>query len=152
MKICCDEQGIHDTDYYGSELCKLGMPLAWICNRVWYVLVSNPPIEPPSMVFARPVTDWRERDGWRWRLELPEWHLPLYDYHIIPGRPRLPEPMTRVERKVVFYHRPKASGKSRGDFKADPLLVWASCPLWVVREKRPERRWSPRVRWAPKGG
>lgn len=151
MTICCDQNGIYDTDYYQTHCCTLGIPWAWICDGVWHVLVPTPKIQPPSMVYARPVTCWRERGGWRWRLELPEWRLPLYDLYILPRRPRLPEVMTRVERKVVFYHRPKVLERRRGDWTPDPLQVWASCPLWIVRDKKPPRRWSPRIRWAPKG-
>ena len=152
MKI--DFKGAHitDTDYFESRDRELGIPWCLVQDGTWHVLISRPPIHPPSKVEARPVTDSQERDGWRWRLELPEWHLPLYGRCMRPKRPRLPEPLTKIERRVVFYHAIMREEKHRGSSffgsVGEGMQIWASCPLWIVRGKdaRPEKPVS-RMRW-----
>jgi hypothetical protein len=130
---------ITDTDYFGSQDWQQGVPWCVVSGGVWHVLIPPPQILAPSMVAARPVTDRQEPDGWRWRIELPGWQLPLYARCIRPRRPSLPEPSTRAERTVVFYHalmRPEqTAGSSFFGCLHEGMQVWASCPLWLVRGK-----------------
>jgi hypothetical protein len=139
MKIDFDGSHITDTDYFESPDREKGIAWCLVDHGVWHVLVPHPPIHPPSMVEARPVTDRQERDGWRWRVELPGWHLPLFGRCIRPRRPPLPEPFTRLERTVVFYHAIMREDRHRGSSffgsVQEGVQIWARCPLWVVRDK-----------------
>lgn len=150
MQILHDGTRLTDTNYFGSEDCRSGVAWAFIQSGVWHVLIPSSPIHPPSMVEARPVTDRQEPDGWRWRLELPEWHLPLYSRCIRPRRPSLPEPSTRHERRAIFYHRILHEEDQRGSSFFGTirpgLQIWASCPLWVVRGKSRQEEKAPRGR------
>lgn len=158
MKIDLHGSHISETDYFESIDYEQGIAWCVIEQGVWHLLVPSPPIHPPSMVEARPVTDRQERDGWRWRVELPGWHLPLFGRCIRPGRPSLPEPFTRWERTAVFYHAIMREDKCRGSSFFGSIQrgvqVWAKCPLWIVRDKSKvdqirkalggaSRRWRP---------
>lgn len=140
MNIYFNGRAILDTDYYVSNDHRDGVPWAWIADGIWNVLLPSPPIHPPSKVQARPVRDNREPDGWRWRIELPEWRLPLYARCIKPQRPPLPQEQTCIERKAVFYYHTK---ERKPDSVRNELQIWAICPLWIVRGKisKPQRRY-----------
>lgn len=146
MRIDFKGANITDTDYFGSRDWQLGIPWCLVHEGTWHVLIPRPPIHPPSMVECRPVTDSQERDGWRWRLELPEWHLALYERCLSPKRPRLPEPMTSIQRRVVFYHAIMREEQHRGSSffgtVQEGMQIWASCPLWILRgkERRAQKR------------
>jgi hypothetical protein len=87
---------------------------------------------------ARPVVDHQEKDGWRWRLELGDWFLPLPRRQIIGPRPLLPEPYTRSERTLTLYcgEVHPASGQSFFASVQTGLQVHATCTLWLVRDTR----------------
>lgn len=131
MNIYFNGRSILDTDYYSSDDHRAGVPWCWIADGIWNVLLPTPPILPPSKVMVRPVTDSREREGWRWRIELPEWRLQLYERCIKPCRPPLPQEQTHLERKAVFYFHTKEHKHS----VRNNLQIWAICPLWIVRGK-----------------
>lgn len=144
MKITFNGSHITETDYFESRDREQGVIWCHVHAGVWHVLVPSPPIHPPSMVEARPVTDCEEQDGWRWRIELPGWHLPLYGRCLRPRRPPLPEPLTRAERTAVFYHAILREEQQRvssffGSIKPG-MQIWASCPLWLVRGKMGKKR------------
>ena len=144
MKITFKGSHITDTDYFESRDREMGVPWCIIHAGAWHVLMPSPPIHPPSMVEARPVTDCEEQDGWRWRIELPGWHLPLYGRCLRPRRPPLPEPLTRAERTAVFYHAILREEQQRGSSffgSIKPgMQIWATCPLWLVRGKMRKKR------------
>jgi len=101
-------------------------------------LLPRAPASRLSVAHARPVTDCHEPDGWRWRLELGDWILPLPRRQIIGARPPLPEPYTRSERTLTLYasetHR--ASGQSFFGSLQPGVQIHATCHLWLVRDTR----------------
>jgi hypothetical protein len=126
------------TDYYSSRDCEDGIPWCYIAQGTWHLLLPGPPRGGvPEIVEARPVTCMSERDGWRWRVEIGGWHLPLYWRCLRPYRPRLPEPWTRDERRAVLYcgHLERRAGSSFFGALEPGLQVCAEVPLWIVREK-----------------
>lgn len=138
---------IFDTDYFGSNDHRLGIPWCAVEQGLWHVLIPQPRCDPPSLVKARPVLAREEPDNWRWRLELPHWHLRMHYRCFEPMRPSLPEPGTRHERTVVFYHSIMREDQ-RGEwfFGSIPrgVQVWCTTHLWLERRRygRSEREYD----------
>lgn len=135
-----------DTDYFSSRDCERGIPWCVADTGIWHVLTSRTTACPPSLVKARPVTAMDEPDRWRWRLELPGLQLPLYARCFRPRRPSLPEPNTRHQRTVVFYHRQMSEERAASSsfFGSIPIgmQVWCVSNLWVerIKDMRAEHR------------
>jgi hypothetical protein len=129
---------LSQTDYFESRDRDAGR--AWLVmeSTSWHVLLPHPCAHPPSLAYARPVTDSQEWEGWRWRLELGGWHLPLPRAQIIGPRPRLPDPYTRTQRTLTLYDsvlRAAAGQSFFGNLRIG-IQICATCPLHLVRETR----------------
>lgn len=126
-----------DTDYFSSRDCERGIPWCVTETGIWHVLTGRTTACAPALVKARPVTALDEPDRWRWRLEIPGLHLPLYARCFRPRRPSLPEPNTRHQRTVVFYCRKMSEAHAAGSsfFGSVPIgmQVWSVSHLWVER-------------------
>ncbi len=68
---------LHSTDYFSSRDHEEGRAWLVLSGCDWHVLLPRLPASRLTVAHARPVTDCQELDGWRWRLELGHWHLPL---------------------------------------------------------------------------
>ncbi len=76
-----------------------------------------------------------DADGWRWRLEIDGWHLPLFRRCFTPFRPGYPDRWQRLERSAVLYcgiqeHR---SGASFFGTVQPGLQESGRVTLWLVR-------------------
>ncbi len=167
---------LHSTDYFSSRDRDEGR--AWLVMHLtdWHVLLPDTPAcnavatagRPGHLevAHARPVTDCHEKDGWRWRLELGDWFIPLPRRQIIGLRPMLPDPYSRSERTLTLYTRElhhqsgqyvdstapcrvggeppdvppvsKASEPSAFGFGSlqPGLQIHTTCRLWLVRDTR----------------
>ncbi len=94
---------LHSTDYFSSRDHDEGRAWLVLSGRDWHVLLPRCPAARLTVAHARPVTDCHELDGWRWRLELGGWHLPLPRRQILSTRPPLPQPYTCSERTLTLY-------------------------------------------------
>lgn len=103
-----------DTDYYDSLDCENGIPWCLIDSSTWHILL--PHSSPPRIktVFAYPVLNRYEPNGWRWMLELGTWCLPLHRRCIHPFRPGFPARHDTFHRSAVLYtsYRPIPAGSS----------------------------------------
>jgi hypothetical protein len=126
------------TDYFSSRDRDEGR--AWLVVHAcdWHVLLPHPPARRSAVAHARPVTDCHEPDGWRWRLELGEWFLPLPRRQIIGPRPCLPEPYTRSERTLTLYCGEVTASAAQSFFGSiqPGLQIHSTCRLWLVRDTR----------------
>jgi hypothetical protein len=157
---------LHSTDYFSSRDRDEGRAWLVLSGCDWHVLLPRPPACALRVAHARPVTDCQELDGWRWRLELGGWHLPLPRRQILSPRPRLPEPYTCSERTLTLYcgetratagqsvdsTAPRRVGANAPDVpsvsKASKpsafgfgsiqtgLQIHSTCRLWLVRDTR----------------
>lgn len=129
---------LHRTDYFSSRDREQGRAWLVIHTCDWHVLLPHLPSSRLEVAHARPVTDCQERDGWRWRLELGDWFLPLPRCRIIGPRPRLPEPYTRSERTLTLYGAELAAASGQSFFgNVHPgLQIHSTCRLWLVRDTR----------------
>lgn len=140
---------IHSTDYFSSRDRDEGR--AWLVMHLtdWHVLLPQHPAcnavatagrcrTRPTVAHARPVTDCHEQDGWRWRLELGDWFLPLPRRQIIGLRPRLPDPYSISERTLTLYASEISHSASQSFFgTVQPgVQIHATCPLYLVRDTR----------------
>jgi hypothetical protein len=130
---------IDATDYFSSPERDAG--LAWLAvqDHVWHVLLPHPLPAPVAVAYARPVTDSEEPDGWRWRLELGNWHIPLTEGQITGPRPPLPPPGTRRQRHLITYSSEiqRSAGQSFFGTLRPGLQSAPACPLLLVREVDP---------------
>ncbi len=128
---------LHSTDYFSSRDRDEG--LAWLVMHLtdWHVLLPNTPGR-LEVAHARPVTDCHEKDGWRWRLELGDWFLPLPRRQIIGLRPMLPDPYSRSERTLTLYtsELKSVSGQSFFGSLRLGIQIHTTCRLWLVRDTR----------------
>jgi hypothetical protein len=157
---------LHSTDYFSSRDCDEGRAWLVLCGTDWHVLLPHLPASRLTVAHARPVTDCHELDGWRWRLELGRWHLPLPRRQILSQRPLLPQPYTQSLRTLTLYTSelkatsvqsvdstaPRRVGANAPDVpsvsKASKpsalgfgnlqpgLQIFATCRLWLVRDTR----------------
>ena len=129
---------IHSTDYFSSRDRDEGR--AWLVMHLtdWHVLLPHECSSSPTVAHARPVTDCHEPDGWRWRLELGRWFLPLPRRQIIGLRPMLPDPYSISERTLTLYARDTHAGAGQSFFGSIQLgvQIHATCPLYLVRDTR----------------
>ena len=126
-----------DTDYYSSRDCERGVPWIYVASSTWHVLLPHPPSRKVVSCRAIPVTDREDADGWRWRLELANWHLPLFRRCFVPFRPGFPARGNRFERAAVLYcgiQRHTSSSSFFGSIQ--PGLQECGRPiLWLARGK-----------------
>ncbi|MDZ4405020.1 hypothetical protein [Prosthecobacter sp.] len=129
---------IHSTDYFSSRDRDEGR--AWLVMHLtdWHVLLPHGCPRLPTAAHARPVTDCHEQDGWRWRLELGDWSIPLPRRQIIGPRPFLPDPYSITERTLTLYgsELSRNSGQSFFGSVEPGVQVHAVSVLYLVRETR----------------
>lgn len=123
------------TDYYSSLDCERGVPWCYVSSGLWLILLPHPPGRRVSSMRAIPVTDREDPEGWRWRLEIDGWHLPLFRRCIAPFRPRFPERGERLERSAVLYcgFAEIARGSSFFGSIQPGLQECGRLTLWLVR-------------------
>jgi hypothetical protein len=129
---------LHSTDYFSSRDHDEGRAWLVLCGTDWHVLLPRLPPSRLTVAHARPVTDCHELDGWRWRLELGGWHLPLPRRQILSQRPLLPQPYTCSERTLTLYtgELKAASGQSFFGSVQLGVQIHCTCRLWLVRDTR----------------
>jgi len=133
---------LHSTDYFQSRDREAGRAWLIMQGSHWHVLLPRLCAMRPTAAIARPVTDSQERDGWRWRLELGEWFVPLPRPQIIGPRPLLPEPYTTSDRTLTLYatETHPAAGQSFFGSIQPGIQIHATCHLYLVRDVRPRPR------------
>lgn len=114
MKLDFDGDSIGRTDYYSSHDCEQQRPWCYIHSSTWHILLPKPPPRQIHIIRAYPVTARSEPDGWRWRLEIGTWCLPLYHRCIRPFRPGFPARGVVFDRAAILYtaYRPASGGTS----------------------------------------
>jgi hypothetical protein len=129
---------LHSTDYFSSRDYDEGRAWLVLSSCDWHVLLPRIPAVHLTVAHARPVTDCQELDGWRWRLELGRWHLPLPRRQILSQRPLLPQPYTCSERTLTLYTSELKASSSQSFFGSlrPGLQIHATCRLWLVRDTR----------------
>lgn len=138
MKAVLTGGAITHTDYFESRDHEAGRAWLVMDGTAWHVLLPRTCPHRLSVAYARPVTDCQERDGWRWRLELGNWHLPLTRTQIIGSRPPLPQPYTSTQRSLTLYDSllRASSGQSFFGSMEVGIQIAATCTLHLVRETR----------------
>ena len=125
-----------ETDYYTTStehLCDI--PWCYIQSSTWHILLPKKPAGlRPESVLARPVTSRNEPDGWRWRLEIGGWHLPLYYRCLKPFRPSLIPKYAKEERSAVMYCGERYAPNTPQTFSSVGLQIYHRCPLFLVRD------------------
>lgn len=126
-----------ETDYYTSRDCERGVPWIYVSANNWHVLLPRPPRRRVSSARALPVTDREDTDGWRWRLEIEAWHLPLFRRCFVPFRPGFPGRGERFERTAILYcgiQHHTASSSFFGSIQPG-MQECGRVVLWLVRGK-----------------
>lgn len=133
---------IRETDYFDSADRDQGLAWLVIHDHAWHVLLPDRCARRPREAYARPVIAHDEPDGWRWRLELGDWHLPLPTAQIIGPRPPLPEPRSRSARTLTLYSNElhKSRGQSFFGTMQPGIQIEGICELFLVREVGVQRR------------
>jgi hypothetical protein len=124
-----------DTDYYDSRDCERWVPWIYVASSTWHILLPHPPKGRVVSCRAIPVTDRSDEDGWRWRLEIGDWHLPLFRRCFRPFRPAYPSKFEIFERAAVLYcgiQRHKRGASFFGSVQSG-LQECGSVTLWLVR-------------------
>ena len=121
MEVILAPGDIMQTDYFSSADYHAG--LAWLTVRLhdWHVLLPRGCSPVPKIATIRPVTDHEEPDGWRWRLELGDWHLPIKHRQIVGHHPRLPSPGTQHDRILRLYVRKAFHAHRHAEHHANPV-------------------------------
>lgn len=130
-------------DYFRSLDCERGLPWIFIDEGLWAILLPQIPPSKPRRVVARPVVDQDEPDGWRWRIELDQWTLPVPAQCMTPTRAELPPSGGRYIRFcsliTSWVDEHQLGPYLFGHLKAG-LQIYHECPLIITR---PPRRQLP---------
>lgn len=123
------------TDYYSSLDHERGVPWCYVAGETWHLLLPHPPRRGVSSIRAIPVTDREDPEGWRWRVEIDKWHLPLFRRCIAPRRPGYPARGDRLERSAVLYCGYQQVTRSSSFFGSiqPGLQECGRVTLWLVR-------------------
>jgi len=122
------------TDYYSSRDRERGVPWCYVSAGTWHILLPHPPARRVTSCRALPVKDREDPDGWRWRLEIEAWHLPIYRRCFSPFRPGFPAKGERFERAAVLYTGFMSAKPGQSFFgSVQPGLQESHCTLWLVR-------------------
>jgi len=103
-----DEAGILvDTPYWRSEEARQGRVWCAVRGSVWHLLMPTPGRHFPERhqtALALPVRSSKVPESWLWKLWItPDWWLLLPLSRFEGGAPPLPDPGTRLERRLMVY-------------------------------------------------